>query len=516
MREMQTAKKFGIVGGYLFFFAFAFWLLFYHLDSHPLWGDEAETALLAKNVMQFGVPRTFDGTNYLILHGTMDETRDHVWIWSPWLQEYLASASFRVFGVNTWAARAPFALAGGCSLVLLAWVAHKIYRSHRVALASILLMGTSEVFLLHARQCRYYTLSVFAEILLVYGIYKLFVRDRQGIALVVLALILQFYSNYVMAAANLPAVFFLTWMLRKQGRFARSNLMAIFGIFFIAILPWLIYAHPWAQGKVAHEELHLNKAWNYLLELHFHFLPLCFLLLPLIGLFGSRRPENMKSFARWEQTLVFLLGSYFAVILFAPGIYLRYLLPLLPVACLLGAVWIFRYVKCSVAIAAIAIQVLSNAFAMGTAYPFRGSQTLCSSLLKYVEGIAGSYTDRFADVSAFFNQQAGPGQTVLSFDPEFPLRFYTPLAVIDARLMGPPEGSLPDWILPVSASGIGRQVRFDLPESLKSHYDDITISVHNSIPADNFPEPEYYQYQNTRAFAPFVIYKLKHQTNNIE
>jgi hypothetical protein len=164
----------------------------------------------------------------------------------------------------------------------------------------------------------------------------------------------------------------------------------------------------------------------------------------------------------------------------------------------------------------IAIQVLSNAFAMGTAYPFRGSHILCSPLLKYVEGITGSYTDRFADVSAFFNQRARPGQTVLSFDPEFPLRFYTSLAVIDARLMGPPEGNLPDWILPVSASGIGRQVSFDLPESLKSHYDDITISVHNSIPADNFPEPDYYQYQSTRTFAPFVIYKLKHQTNNIE
>ena len=125
MRSQTVIAGFnaGAVIGYTVLFAVAFWLLFYHLDSHLLWGDEAETAVLAKNVVQFGVPRTFDGTNYILLHGTVDETPGHIWIWSPWMQNYLAASSFILFGPTTWAARAPFAFIGWCSVLLLAAIA---------------------------------------------------------------------------------------------------------------------------------------------------------------------------------------------------------------------------------------------------------------------------------------------------------------------------------------------------------------------------------------------------------
>ena len=258
MGDSKTAGKFLIGGGYGLFLAFAFFLLFYHLDNHLLWGDEAETAVLARNVARFGVPRTFDGTNYILLHNLRDENRDHVWVWSPWLQEYLAAGSFILFGPTTWAARAPFALIGWCSLVALALVAYKIYRNHWVALASVVLLGTSEVFLLHARQCRYYPISIFGEILLVYGIHQLFAQNRRGIWFAALALILQFYSNYIVVVANLPALLILAWMLRQQGKAAMLRVAAVLGILLVAALPWLVYAHPWGQGKVLGGEDYLG------------------------------------------------------------------------------------------------------------------------------------------------------------------------------------------------------------------------------------------------------------------
>ena len=147
-------------------------------------------------------------------------------------------------------------------------------------LASVVLLGTSEVFLLHARQCRYYPISVFGEILLVYGIYQLLVQDRRGLWLTALALVLQFYSNYIIMVANLPALLFLAWMLRKQGKSAVLRVVTVAGILIIAALPWLIYAHPWGQGKAVSGEFHPGKAWDYVVEFHFHFVPLCFLLLP--------------------------------------------------------------------------------------------------------------------------------------------------------------------------------------------------------------------------------------------
>jgi len=47
----------------------ALFLLFSHLDARHFWGDEAETAVLAKNVLQFGYPKTVDGVNRITLYG---------------------------------------------------------------------------------------------------------------------------------------------------------------------------------------------------------------------------------------------------------------------------------------------------------------------------------------------------------------------------------------------------------------------------------------------------------------
>ena len=512
MGDSKTAGKFFIGGGYGLFLAFAFFLLFYHLDGRLLWGDEAETAVLAKNVAQFGVPRTSDGTNYIILHGAVDETRNHVWIWSPWLQEYFAAGSFILFGPTTWAARAPFALIGWCSLVALALVAYKIYRSHWVALASVVLLGTSEIFLLHARQCRYYSISVFGEILLVYGIHQLFVQNRRGIWLAAPALIVQFYSNYIIAVANLPALFFLAWMFRKRGKHAVLRVVAILGILMVAVLPWLVYAHPWGQTNEVGGENYFKKAWYYLMGFHFHFLPLCFLLLPLFGLIPVRRdrPTTGPEVSRqWERFLLFLLPSYFAMILVAPGFYLRYLLPILPVACLLAAAWIFRHVKWrALAVLVVVIQSASNVFSIMTAYPFRETHTLRFPLVEYMGGMAAPYPDRFADALDFFKTHAHPGERVLTLDPEFPLIFYMQLRIIDGRMMAPPAGQLPDWILPGSASGIAAPDGGALPEFLKPRYEMITIPVHDSLEGDSIPEPDLYQYQSVQSRVPFVLYKL--------
>jgi len=517
MGDSKTAGKLLIGGGYGLFLAFAFFLLFYHLDNHLLWGDEAETAVLARNVARFGVPRTFDGTNYILLHNQRDENQDHVWVWSPWLQEYFAAGSFVLFGPTTWAARAPFALIGWCSLVALALVAHKIYRSHWVALASVVLLGTSEVFLLHARQCRYYPISIFGEILLVYGIHQLLAQNRRGIWLTAFALILQFYSNYIVVVANLPALFILAWMLRKQGKSATLRVAAVLGILLVAALPWLVYAHPWGQANAVGEGNYFRKAWLYLVEFHFHFIPLCFLLLPLFGWIlvrSNRQTTGPDVSEHWERLVLFLLASHFAIIPLAPGFYLRYLLPIFPVTCLLAAAWIFRCIKWrTLAVLVIAVQVLSNALSMVTAYPFRGSHIFRLPLPEYVQGIAAPYTDRFADVVEFFKREARPRQMVLSFDPEFPLRFYTQLAVIDGVLMAPPKGRLPDWILPSSASGVVAQEAVALPDFLKSHYETITIPVHDSIKGDSIPEPDAYQYQSVQSRVPFVLYKLNADTN---
>lgn len=512
----KRPRTIGIVLAYAVLLAAAFWLLFYHLDNHLLWGDEAETAVLAKNVLQFGVPQTFDGTNYILLHGTVDETRSHVWVWSPWMQNYLAASSFMLFGPTTWAARAPFALIGWFSMLLLAFTAWKIYQNHWVTLAAVALLGGSEIFLLHARQCRYYSISVFAEILLVSAAYEILTARRRGIWLVALALILQFYSNYIIAVANVPPLLCLAWMLRQQGKAAVFGIATALGVWVVAILPWLLYAHPWGQSNAMGHENYFVKALEYLAQIHFLFVPLCFLLLPVLGLF-SKAQESMKEpdiIKQWERFILLLLPLYFLVVLLAPGFYLRYQLPLLPLMCLLAAAWVFRYVPWrALAVGLVVAQIMSNVFSLATAFPFRHGRELRFPPVEFVRGLATPYTDRFADVLSFFQTHAQSGRRVLSFDPEFPLIFYTQLGVIDGRIMAPPPGELPDWILPLPTAGVVAQAPMALPDFLQPHYTPITISVHDSPQGDSVPEPRYYQYQSAKTRAPFQIYELNSRTN---
>jgi hypothetical protein len=185
-------------------------------------------------------------------------------------------------------------------------------------------------------------------------------------------------------------------------------------------------------------------------------------------------------------------------------------LPLLPVACLLVAVWLFRYIKWTVVVVVIlVVQCTTNLLAVATdpfgkQYPIRSpfADVFFSSLLPY--------GDRLSDLLKFFGNHARPGDTLLSWDPEFPLAYYTHLKIIDGRLTRDPFHPLPNWILPESATGDLYQ-KHELPDVLKSHYERIVLRVRNSTQVDSIPEPEAYELQTAGSTAPFVIYKLKNE-----
>lgn len=87
-------------------------LVFYGLGSRPLWQDEAETAILAKNVLKFGAPLAYDGKNLVSQEKNQEFGKDYVWRWSGWSQIYIAALSFRLFGCSTFTARLLFAMIG--------------------------------------------------------------------------------------------------------------------------------------------------------------------------------------------------------------------------------------------------------------------------------------------------------------------------------------------------------------------------------------------------------------------
>jgi hypothetical protein len=514
LRVIVTAGIYGGLAALVFFFAFC------NLDGRLFWGDEAETAVLARNILKFGVPKVDDGVTHLSLHGDSFDTRNSVWTWSPWLPEYVTAASFAVFGQTTWAGRAPFAAIGWLAVMLLGFIAWKIYQSHRIALSAMLLLGTSEVFLLHIRQCRYYSLTVLAEIILVFGIYQILAKNKNGSWFILAALLLQFYCNYAIAAANVPALLVLAWKLFQQKRNSALPLLLALGIWLLLSVPWLLYAEVWREGSAEGHDTWANLLYFYAWQFHLHFFPWCVVLLPLSGWLFHRFSRDTKSpqtenshylnmTQRFEKYLVLLAVLYVPVLLVMPTAFSRYLLPLLPIACLLVAAWLFRYIRWpSVAITLLFVQCVSNVFAVATD-PFARQYPLRSPLADFTFSNLLPYDDRLSDALKFFKEQAHPGDVLVSWDPEFPLVFYTPLTVENAWFPLPPSHRLPDWILPKSLTGDVIEKPFEMPDVLKPYYEKMTLTVHDSTQMDNIPEPEAFQHETAKSPAPFVIYKLK-------
>ena len=231
--------------------------LFSNLEQRRLWGDEAETAVLAVNITRFGVPQVDDGRNVIAnLRERGDSNDAGIWTWSPWLDEYLTAASFLALGPSTRAARLPFAAAALASALLLAWLSFRWTRSHGVALTALTLYVTCVPVLLHGRQARYYALLMLAELWLMHGLWRCLQHDESGegwqpalgSALHVgLPLAALFYCNYIVVPGNLLALGGLGALVWLRDRRPPRELALGIGIFALLAAPWLLYAPPGGQ-----------------------------------------------------------------------------------------------------------------------------------------------------------------------------------------------------------------------------------------------------------------------------
>jgi hypothetical protein len=479
----RTPLAYGALG---FLAAFA---LFYHLDDRLLWGDEAETALLAKNVTKFGVPKATDGKNYVTLLGAgRDSNEDDIWIWSPWLDEYATAASFLVLGETTFAARLPFALAALVSVLAFAAVTHRIYRSHEISLVATALLVTNVPFLLHARQCRYYALVILAQIGLIYGYHLLVTGERKrAVWFLALSLTAQFYCNYVVVLGNVLGLGLATLAsFRKSPGLFRAQLVTLAG--FVAMAgPWIAYAKPWRQSEHSGPEDFFTNLAYYLSEIHFHILPLFVLLLGIVFFRRWRSSRSPSEVLLWTVAVghLFVLGM-------APEIrYIRYILVLVPGVILLGAVMLVTFVRPRpLRHALVAILCLSNAASVLTAYPWRGGHDFEMPLVRFAREITSRYEDRLEDVVAYLRANASAEESLFALDPEFPLIFYTDMRVIDGRLSALDRDAPPDWILTESASGLLPQRPLRLPEDFDGLYQPVHLSVPNSPRQGSRPAPD--------------------------
>src|SRR5262249_15971838 len=138
-------------------------------------------------------------------------TDDLVMISHPWLQYYLAAGSFAIFGESAWAARAPFALTGIATVILVYALMWTWTRQRLAAITALLVLALSVQFLLFSRQARNYTLNAFLTCLLVWQLGRL--RTWKGGVGFALIGILLFHAHPIGLAA-VAALVAVVWFYK--------------------------------------------------------------------------------------------------------------------------------------------------------------------------------------------------------------------------------------------------------------------------------------------------------------
>jgi hypothetical protein len=161
--------------------------------AHPLfWADEGMTVVGGTRILEFGYPKVHDGKNifYDLQHPDktlgVDEATDAYIGGANWGMYYLAAIGAKIAGlsddmyVRTGILRTLFALFGLAGLAVWAFILVRIFRVRAEKLAGLtafcLLTLLSIPLVLHLREVRYYSLSLFAvsASAFIYTNYRLF------------------------------------------------------------------------------------------------------------------------------------------------------------------------------------------------------------------------------------------------------------------------------------------------------------------------------------------------------
>ncbi len=440
-REPAPANRSLEIAGLVLLSAVAACLLLTNLGNQYLWQDEAQTALLARTILEHGVPHGHDGRNHFSQELGVEYGTDGVWKWHTWLSFYAMAGSFALLGPTTFAARLPFALFGLLTVWLTGVAGRVLWRDSRSAWLSAALLTLSVPFLILSRQGRYYAL---ASLLCLAGLvlYRRLGRGRRAAAvgLFVVATLL-FHTHYVYAATLLASLLLhASWLDRGRLRQTLWISIAVTG----CALPWIGWVSSIQlseQKTAAFLELGdtLGQAAHYLrLLLEVLLANGLFLLIPLL-LLAVRRwsPDRLPAETREARDATALLGIHIGVsilllALLSPLVYVRYLAPLLPPLFLLVGHWLARLSRLQPALAA-AVIVAFVAF---------------GSLRDFVGELRHDYDGPIEGIVDFLNQHADPDDTVGIVYGDLPLKFYTDLRIVggltgeDVNAEGPA-----DWII---------------------------------------------------------------------
>lgn len=479
--------------------------IFTNLGRDRLWADEGDTAVLAANILKYGVPRAWDGTTLIAPDGGQRINDSLVMVSHPWVQYYAAAASLALFGHHTFAARLPFALGGLATIALLYGCVYWATRRHLTAAIAAMLLTASVQFLLYARQARNYSLSMALTCAMVLIFWRLTTR-RAAVAFAIVA-ILAFHTSPT-AWAPCAALGVLT-LVASSCRPYRRRFWQTAPFVALGTVPWVFLA---ASGYGANTAplVSLARLWprsaQFLIE-YASITPVlavvaCWIVFALLDRRGRplaiARAHHKRSSARtpavaavqgWSagERMYFVtllaVGVAYGIMLvsaesvdnlFVAG--LRYAAPLIPLTMGAAALCIARIArrKPALVFALAALLIVTNVGRLIAIAPMLApldddaagtpslhvpitwqASLMRSSLLSYATELRRDNPGTVAGVASFLRAHAGPQDVVITNYEWEPLYFHTGLpqglkmtplspAYVNAKRQG-----LPDFVFSV-------------------------------------------------------------------
>jgi hypothetical protein len=502
-------------------------LLLFHLDHRPFWQDEAETAGLAKNVLKYGVPRAYDGLNTISQEQGKEYDHNFLWRWSPWLQIYVTAAAFRIGGLTTYAGRFPYAVLGIACILLVYLLVSRNFGDRAWACLAALLLTTSVIFLLYARQCRYYSLGICLTLLTLYAFREDWQTRTWPALLLCFSLGLLFHTNYLLFL-SFAGPFLLAALMLYHSEMPFTRTLQVIAGTGVILLPGLFLFRIQQQAMM----VSLGAILEHLEQYNGDFFQFMFPLpvaLYLVWRWG-RNLWTRAGFAAEERFILFLaliVVGNFLILTPAPQCELRYLIHLYPLcAIILG--WVicraWRYHKFSGALLALLLLGTNWLYVLPLDWlglinrPVHNDPRMLSypnlPLKLYLTELSSPYPDVNQNLVRFFQTHAQPGETILTTYSDLPLEFYTSCKVLGGLQEPSPITQPPDWLVLRWYTRWNRQ--YDLNESERvirqllsqpGDYRPVTLPYEDEI-FGNQPDPYFHRFMPPiESLSPLVVYE---------
>ncbi len=302
-------------------------LLLPNLGDRTFFGDESYTMIVSKTVAEEGYPASYYNGFFINAKETAnaDIFGKQVYTWNSWSQFYITALFYKIFGMNEFFLRLPFVLFGLATLILLYFFAKEITNNEMIARISSIFLALSTTFILHARQLRWYSMSAFLVLAILYS-YWVFLKDKR-IFWFAFSSIFLFHTNTLIFFVTMLSVTLHFLVFKFNKGHVKKAILSLISIFLFTF-PWFVITNQFSKlsgttSSIFKIVFHMVLNWFYLFILLF---PIIFL---IAFLFKRFRKELLKE---GYLLVIFFIISFITILSLKSDVLpaVRYLICLIP------------------------------------------------------------------------------------------------------------------------------------------------------------------------------------------